>query len=150
MVDVCCWLSSIEVGCQVLNMDCRKLLSVVSGYSVSLVGCRLFVSVIAQFILFFFFFRCAALHLYAAPNRKANTVIHLQLPPLPDFQSARLDKNPGGVTPPAFLYFSLVVWLFQQTAAEVAVVITVFIILYLTHYIQYSVGGGEVGTVCIS
>jgi hypothetical protein len=49
VVDFCFWLSGVAVGCQVLNMDCQKLLSVVSGYLVSLVGCRLFVSVIAQF-----------------------------------------------------------------------------------------------------
>jgi hypothetical protein len=33
VVDVCCWLLGVPVDCQVLNVDCRKLLSVVvSGF----------------------------------------------------------------------------------------------------------------------
>jgi hypothetical protein len=39
VVDVCCWLSGVPVGCQVLNVDCREWLLLVSGYSVSLVSC---------------------------------------------------------------------------------------------------------------
>jgi hypothetical protein len=57
-----CWLSGVAVGCQMLNMDCRNLLSVVV-VDFELFGVSCWLSIVCVGCCSVFFCRCPALHL---------------------------------------------------------------------------------------